>query len=118
MIFRFNNDYASAGNGDDKIDMGKGDDKAKGGHGADEFFFENGDGKDTILDFEDGIDKLDFSSYTKDDGAGGTVVITFADLTITQSGGDVKIDGLDAGDEITILNKVIANITADDFIFG
>ena len=46
------------------------------------------------------------------------MAIVFDDLTITQSGGDVKIDGLDVGDETTILNKVVANITADDFIFG
>ena len=89
-------------------------DTTKGGHGADEFFFENGDGKDTILDFEDGIDKLDFSSYEKSDGS----KITFADLTLTQSGGDVKIDGLDSGDEILIRNEFTSNITADDFIFG
>ena len=46
------------------------------------------------------------------------MAITFADLTITQSGGDVKIDGLDAGDEILIRNEFTSNITADDFIFG
>ena len=60
----------------------------------------------------DGEDKIDFLSYTK----GVTVAITFADLTIAQSVGDVKIDGLDAGDEILIRNEFTSNITADDFI--
>ena len=73
-----------------------------------------GNGKDTILDFEDSRDKIDFSSYEKSDGS----KITFADLTLTQSGGDVKIDGLDVGDEIVIRNEFTSNITADDFIFG
>ena len=112
------NDIINAGNGDDTIDGGNGDDSLSGNAGKDTFIFNNGYGKDIIFDFEDGIDKLDFSSYTKDDGAGGAVAITFADLTITRSGGDIKIDGLDAGDEVLIRNEPMSNITADDFIFG
>ena len=46
------------------------------------------------------------------------MAITFSDLTITQSEGNVKVDGLDAGDEIIIRHELVANITADDFIFG
>ena len=76
--------------------------------------------EDTISNFEDGIDKLDFSSYTKDDGAGGTVTITFADLTLTQSGSNVTVTSLefDSGDQITINNILVANVTVDDLLFG
>ena len=83
-------------------------------YGNDQFIFDNGDGNDTINNFEDGKDKIDLSSYTKTANA----KITFADLSITKSGGDVKITGLDSGDEILIRNTSDTNITADDFIFG
>lgn len=107
-------DMINGGNGNDKITGGDGDDKLKGGHGNDEFVFNNGDDTDIILDFEDSKDKIDLSNYTKSDGS----KITFNDLSISKSGGDVKITGLDSGDEILIRNISDTNITADDFIFG
>lgn len=65
-----------------------------------------GAGNDTINAFEDGIDLLDLS------GTG----LVFADLTITNNGGDTLIiDG--AGNETTLVNTLAADITVDDFIF-
>ena len=112
------NDIIRGGNGDDKITGGTGNDKLDGGHGNDEFIFDNGDGKDIILDFEDSTassikDRIDLSSYTK-----GASKIKFDDLSISKSGGDTKITGLDSGDEILIRNIDSTKITADDFIFG
>ena len=53
-------------------------------------------------------------------GAGGTVAITFADLTITQSGDNVVITSseFDSGDQVTINNILAANVTVDDLLFG
>lgn len=81
---------------------------------ADTLIFDNGDGKDTLLEFEHDKDKIDFSDYTKTGGA----KLEYGDLTRTKVGNDVKIIGLDSGDEILIKNVDLVNITADDFIFG
>ena len=107
-------DKITGGDGNDKLDGGYGNDKLDGGYGNDQFIFNNGDDSDIILDFEDGKDKIDLSNYTKSDGS----KIAFNDLSITKSGGDTKITGLDAGDEILVRNISDTNITADDFMFG
>lgn len=54
--------YGDGGN--DVIDGGIGDDVLRGGAGADTFVQGIGGGSDRILDFQDGIDKLDLSALT------------------------------------------------------
>lgn len=44
---------------DDIIDGGKGSDYLIGGDGADTFVFRKGDGRDYIIDFQSGEDKLE-----------------------------------------------------------
>ena len=50
------------GAGNDKIYGGKGDDTFTGGAGKDTFFYANGDGKDTITDYQAGQDTLQITS--------------------------------------------------------
>lgn len=64
--------YGDGGN--DRIDGGSGDDVLRGGAGRDEFVLATGSGSDRILDFEDGLDRIDLSHLTG--------ISSLADLTI------------------------------------
>ncbi|MCI4661657.1 MAG: hypothetical protein MRY63_07550 [Neomegalonema sp.] len=68
--------------------------------------FATGDGLDAILDFEDGVDRLDFS----DSGLG------FADLTIMDEGTSAVVSCGD-GDRIEIASAA-GLIDATDFVFA
>ncbi|WP_299044487.1 calcium-binding protein [uncultured Tateyamaria sp.] len=102
------NDRIDGGADDDVLDGGAGKDVLTGGSGADVFVFGNGAHRDTITDFEDGVDLMDFS--------GDASVTSLADLTITQSGANVVI-GHGGPDQITLLNMNATDIDATDFIF-
>lgn len=52
------NDLLDGGAGNDVLNGGVGDDTLTGGAGADTFVFGAGYGKDTVTDFEHGVDKL------------------------------------------------------------
>ncbi|WP_404482163.1 family 16 glycosylhydrolase [Novosphingobium sp. BL-52-GroH] len=52
------NDLLDAGLGNDVLNGGAGDDTLTGGAGADTFVFAAGYGKDTVTDFQHGMDKL------------------------------------------------------------
>ncbi|MCK5424893.1 MAG: hypothetical protein KAI89_05940, partial [Emcibacter sp.] len=96
----------NGGNGDDVLVSGATNDTMTGGLGDDVFVFDNNWGDDIITDYEDGIDLIDFS----DSG------LVFADLTITDVGGDTLIeDG--SGNSITLTGIAATDITTDDFIF-
>ncbi len=80
-------DVIDAGTGNDIINGGRGSDLMTGGAGNDVLVFNAAErGRDTITDFEDGIDMIQFSGLTG-----------FEDLTITQIGGNGKIilEGID-----------------------
>ncbi|MGR3424692.1 MAG: tandem-95 repeat protein [Sagittula sp.] len=86
MFGEAGNDSLYGGGGDDMLNGGDGDDTLDGqwrndvltgGAGADCFKFTTAGDMDTITDFEDGIDVLDFSA----DGLG------FADFTVAEYGG-------------------------------
>lgn len=51
-------DYLEGGLGDDSLKGGKGDDILVGFQGADTFVWENGDGDDVIVDYDDGGDSI------------------------------------------------------------
>ncbi len=100
--------------GDDSIAGGSGDDIIKGGAGADVFRFVVNADLDHILDFEDGVDLINFFSHSGVDD--------IDDLTITafRGGLDTKI-ALAAdptGPDMIILRGVAAtSIDASDFQF-
>lgn len=86
------NDRVSGGDGNDIVDGGKGRDVLSGGEGRDQFVFHKGDGRDRIVDFEDGVDLIDISSF----GAATElpeVVDRGADAIVIYEGGRIVIEG-------------------------
>lgn len=107
------NDILSGDAGDDLIYGDSGDDILMGvtgddtlvgdnfsdGSGNDLFVFGNGDGTDTILDFEVGIDFIGLV-----DGE-----LVFEDLTLTQDAANTLLGVADSGETLVILNNVQAS---------
>lgn len=56
-------DHIRGGSGQDRIRGGSGKDTMIGGDGADTFIFHRGSGRDTVLDFTPGTDKLELHGY-------------------------------------------------------
>jgi Ca2+-binding RTX toxin-like protein len=95
--------------GDDILTGGAGGDVLAGGSGIDTFRFLTGWGSDAILDFQNGIDRIDMS------GLAGSGVLSMSDLIIGTSGADATI--LWNGNYI-VLNNAAGQLDASDFIFG
>ncbi|MEM6452133.1 MAG: pre-peptidase C-terminal domain-containing protein, partial [Cyanobacteria bacterium P01_D01_bin.105] len=107
------NDILSGDGGDDLIYGDAGDDIIMGvtgndtlvgdnfsdGSGSDLFVFGNGDGTDTILDFEVGIDRIGLVEGE----------LLFTDLTITQDGNNTLLGVSGTGETLAILNNVQAS---------
>jgi len=118
------NDFIQGGDGDDFIDGGSGTDDLRGGAGndtiiggaggdtmygnagSDVFRFAVGSGADAIVGWEDGLDRIDISTYA---GA------TFANTVITQVGGDTRVTFV-GGDSVLLIGINAATITIADFI--
>lgn len=114
--------------GNDSVEGGLGDDLLSGGAGGRDYFVtreyhdrEPGDefgwGHDTITDFEDGVDLIDFRDSVEF-GHG----FQFSELTITQDGADTIIaageaDGGGPLETIRLLNINASQITSADFLF-
>ncbi len=99
-------DTIQAGDGSDRIIGGAGSDVLSGGADADTFVFDIGDGIDTILDFEDGSDLLDFSSTG----------LSFADLAVSAENGDAIVQY--GPDDRIELQGLAGQISEADFIFN
>ena len=100
------NDLLFAGGGDDVLMGVTGDDELFGEAGSDLFVFGNGDGTDTIFDFESGVDRIGLVE--------GELV--FADLTITQDGENTLLGVSETGEILAVLNGVEASsLTEDSF---
>ncbi|MBO9399123.1 hypothetical protein J7400_20805, partial [Shimia sp. R9_2] len=106
LIGGMGNDVIKGFNSNDRL-LGKaGDDLLTGGGGADTFQFNAGFGNDTISDFEDGVDMIQFN--------GGPD--SFADLTISEIDGNTEIVS-DDGASVTLTNVSSALLSQDDFLF-
>lgn len=81
-----------------------GDDKLVGGNGNDTFVFTPSWGVDTVSDFVTGEDKLDMKA----------TALSFAQLTITQTGSDTLITS--GTDSITLTG--VSSVIESDFIFS
>ncbi|MBE9064024.1 calcium-binding protein [cf. Phormidesmis sp. LEGE 11477] len=97
-------DFIWGDDGDDIIMGSAGNDILVGdnfsnGSGSDLFVFGNGDGTDTILDFEVGIDRIGLVEGE----------LMFADLTITQDGSTTLLGVASSGETLAILNGVQAS---------
>ncbi|MDJ0743307.1 MAG: spondin domain-containing protein [Xenococcaceae cyanobacterium MO_167.B27] len=98
-------DVILGGAGDDLIDGGKGNDRISGNSGADQFVLRLGDGRDTILDYQDNVD-----SFALADG------LEFEQLTITQGVGEAVISVTETNEELAVIFGANAdNITVEDF---
>jgi glucose/arabinose dehydrogenase len=99
------NDTLKGGNGDDRLISGNGSDLLEGGKGRDVFGLELGKGRDRMVDFEDGRDRLELA-----DGVsfGSLDFIQRQDDTLIRSGRDalallegIQADQIDRRDFVT-----------------
>jgi len=109
-----NNDYVDGGGGDDHIYGDAGNDKLKGwtgndtlygGQGADTVVLSDGWGHDTMMDFENGTDKIDMRSVSN--------LTTYNQLYIEQVGNNVDIHY--GADVLTLENTYSWLIDSSDF---
>ena len=99
-------DVLEGGSGRDTLTGGGGNDTLTGGGGADVFVFADGFGNDVVTDFQNGTDRFDFRGHSASN---------FAQLTVTNSGGNATIsDGL--GNTI-LVQGAAGLIDAGDFLF-
>lgn len=106
--------------GDDWIRGGTGDDTVTLGPGNDTYYFRNGDGVDTVIDFVAGgtSDKLDLTSAGS--GYADFAAMQSAAGAIAQSGLDTLLNldpGGGAADRIVLKNVAAGALTAADFQF-
>ena len=106
------NDRLQGREGADTLDGGAGNDVLEGGTGADVFSFSRGDGSDNILDFENGVDRLDLSSMG----------IGFGDLRVVNSGSNAIVfyDESDPADLglIVLTGHNSSVVDESDFVFS
>ena len=97
----------------DRIDGGTGDDVLRGGAANDTFAFGIGCGSDTIADFQDGFEKLDFSRLP--------AIGSAADLDIESVSAAVTVvrffNGIE-NVELTITGTAPTVLDHADFLFG
>ncbi|MDJ0674951.1 MAG: hypothetical protein QNJ36_06160 [Calothrix sp. MO_167.B42] len=99
-------DNLLGGAGNDTLIGGLGQDILRGNGGIDQFVLVTGQGRDTIVDYEDGVDTL-----------GLTDGLSFGQLEITQVGSDTRIRVDATNDVLAILNGVDSSlIGAEDFV--
>ena len=94
------NDFIRGGDGNDIIFGGSGNDTLHGGEGADQFVFlaNSNSGKDYILDFEAGVDKVVFADLVSADQLQGAV---WNDASHTLNFTGVGADGQSYNNSIT-----------------
>tara|TARA_B100002003_G_scaffold205199_1_gene198489 strand:+ start:16000 stop:18681 length:2682 start_codon:yes stop_codon:yes gene_type:complete len=102
------NDKLYGGAQNDIVDGGAGKDKLWGDEGRDLFTFSRRDGKDKVLDWQDGADKIDLSNY-----AG---ISRWKDVDLKQKKAGVLVDLDVKGDAILIVKADIDDMNAGDFI--
>lgn len=106
-------DMLSGFGGDDLMTGGAGDDTLTGGTGADQFWFDHLSGRDVVLDFEQGVDRL---------GLGGNAPDSFADLTITAEARDGADGALvtwgDGSQSVWLKGVGATSLTGSDFLFA
>jgi len=100
--------WGNAGN--DTINGRGGDDRLFGGGGADVFVFSTNSGRDTVFDFQTGLDALDFSLHA--------AVNDISDLILTQTGAHTQVSVITQPQTVIVIRDTrFTDITADDFLF-
>ena len=106
LLGQAGNDALSGGPGRDTLIGGTGADTLRGGSGADVFQFTGGEGRDRIVDFADGVDRIRIV---------GPAVDSFADLVVRQHGSATEVAF--AGTVIEIAGLDHHAFSAADVIF-
>jgi Ca2+-binding RTX toxin-like protein len=103
-------DYLFGGKSTDTLNGGPGNDFLKGNQGADTFqFARSGDGRDTIADFEPGLDRLKIAGITSADAQS-----FIANATADQEGNAVL--HLTPDDDITLLGIGVNKLQTSFFL--
>ena len=123
-------DSLDGGAGDDRLIGGGGQDSLTGGAGADQFVFRDAWGADQVMDFQNGLDRLDLTFLREINGGAASL----ADLLVSSGkagatirldlDGDRKADQLDLdgdgrADAVSILLSGVSarQVDAGDFLF-
>lgn len=104
----YGNDTLQGGHGADRLGGGPGNDVLTGGSSdlkRDVFVFQTGSGDDRITDFQDGVDRIEYTS-------GPT---SFAQLALTQSGTGVLVEY--GSLSVLVEHTRVSALTAADFLF-
>lgn len=99
-------DRLNGGAGNDYLNGNKGNDQLLGRAGADRFAFALHGGSDRILDFEDGVDRIEITSGAE----------RFSDLRLAQVGDDVRVAFADT--VVLVEDTAVRQLTSVDFLFG
>lgn len=100
-------DTLLGGTGNDILTGGVGNDNLKGEGGSDTFAFGSNEGSDSVLDFTNGTDIIDLRA---------TSAASIGDLSIVANGAgwaQITVEST----IVTLVNVVVADIDASDFIF-
>ena len=103
------NDRCDGGAGSDVIVGGKGRDILTGGAGSDLCVFDDGWANDLWVDFEDGVDMLDFRTNSS--------VNSLADLVIDVKGASARVTELADPANHVVIKAAAGLIDAADFLF-
>ncbi|GIT91886.1 hypothetical protein JANAI62_23430 [Jannaschia pagri] len=106
------NDVLRGEAGGDRLYGGTGNDVVSGGEGADVFVFGTGDGADVLLDFEAGVDQVEFRL----DGVSSVGDLLSA-VDLIQVGDNVVLD-FGGGDLLTLRGVEVGDLTPADAIFA
>lgn len=98
-------DTLTGGDGLDRLNGGAGNDQLNGGAGADRFVFSNGNGIDSIVDFRNGVDRIEIAGDTN----------SFRQIRVYDRGADAEIRFAD--NIVTLKNIDHRVIDAGDFVF-
>lgn len=107
------NDILIGGDGNDRLKGGSGDDLLTGGTGRDKFVFDLRGGTDTITDYVDEEDRLDFSNF----GITATTTESAFDVLMSHADqvGDDVVFTMDGGETMIVENVLISVLDAGDF---
>ena len=95
-------DSVKGGGGRDIVHGDKGDDKMWGNGGADIFVFERGDDRDTIMDFQNDADTIQFAGFRSTDP-----------FDVAEQVGRDVVFNFGSGDTLTVENPTIGALPND-----
>ena len=95
--------------GNDTLIGGLGNDILIGGAGADTFIFNDGDGTDTIVDFEAGVDSIDLRDFGPDFDVAGA-------LSSAQQDGDDAVLSLGDTASVRFADFDVDSLSQNDFV--